>query len=71
MPFPFVLIKALGWSILSTLLLVAVLRIARIYEGESHFWRPRKRIIGSQNTNDFKIDEILLGSLSPRYKLFE
>jgi len=71
MPFPFVLIKVLGWSIFSILLPVVVLRIARIYEGEIHFLSIPERIAETQNTNDLKFDNILLGSLSPRNKLFE
>ena len=71
MPSAFVLIQVLGWSIFLILLPVAVLRIARICEGENRLWRQPGRATYMQDNNDFKIDRVILGSLSPRNKLFE
>ena len=69
MPLPFVVIEVLGWSIFSTLVPVVVLRIIRIVNGENHWWRRPERVADAPD--DFKIDIIFLGSLSPRNKLFK
>jgi hypothetical protein len=66
--FPFVLIKVLGWLTFSILIPVIVLRIVRIYERETRLRSPE--IVADTKAGDFNIDEIILGSLSPRHQLF-
>ena len=70
MPSGFILVEVLGWSIFSILFAVATLRIAWIYKGENRLWRRPERALHMQDAGDIKLDKILLGSLSPRKKLF-
>jgi hypothetical protein len=64
--FPLVLSQVLGWLTFSILIPVIALRVVRIYTR----WRSPE-IATDTKAGDFKTDEIILGSLSPRHQLFK
>jgi hypothetical protein len=64
-----VLTQVLGWLTFSILIPVIALRIVRIYGRETRWRSPE--IVTDTKAGDFKTDEVILGSLSPRHQLFK